>query len=208
MDGIQVEIKNYNSHYQTDRSLILKLERADFLVNKETPLDGLQPDQRKLREMYVLSSVVVKKFKIYEVPFWEEQHHDPKSEFENKGPRNVFLSTTFVANKFDCIEPNHPLYTDTKLHVWIPTLKVTIDDGLVLLSEVIQIITQLQTEFMNYKAEVTAHKYSDYFQMGANQGKQPVIFQHQINALLYFLLGHSGWGHQMNHWNFRFSIVP
>jgi len=51
------------------------------------------------------------------------------------------LQTQIMAHLYDCFYKNHPLYTDMKVHVLIPFINMNIDDGAVLASEVIKVLS-------------------------------------------------------------------
>jgi hypothetical protein len=80
------------------------------------------------------------------------------------------LRTMMVANLYDCIYDNHPLYTDKKIHVLIPSFRLHIDDNFALLCEVFQLFKNCNKEYGDDEMHRVAPPPA--IEMGENQSKQ------------------------------------
>jgi hypothetical protein len=148
-----------------DRRLNFSIHNLELRIKRPKPVDSkdeaINEEMRKLEKNYMTVF-----FKIDTLKLIESFKLLANKDFEKK----VILATKVIAYIYDCVYANHPLYTDRKVHILIPYLKITIDDIYIMLTEVIQTILALNTEEKTAESGAGPNG-TNFIAMGNNQSK-------------------------------------
>lgn len=147
------------------------VKRPKLEQTQQTQDDALNEEMKKIDKNYMTLFFKIEELKLVERYIKEKEIKDQTNENRVKTETQAFdkiiLATKVVAYIYDCVFTNHPLYTDRKLHILIPFLRITIDDNYIMLSEVIQIISGLSPK--EEKLENKAGPNQNFIAMGTNQ---------------------------------------
>ena len=154
--SIRVIVNDPNSNYINKRQLSIGCNNMHFSIKQATALDILTPRGTNPQGCYHKKYLQIETIDILE-------------NFDGCIKPIQILQTQLMAHIYDCYYKNHPLYIDQKIHVLIPFVNVNIDDGAVLLLEVIKVLTAKDTTPTVTKVE--PHNTAKDVDMGKSQSR-------------------------------------